>query len=272
MFSLFRRKRKETVFKVVELPDGGFCAVAGESHYQDALRATHGSCTETIDGRPAFTAVLIAEPENPHDRHAVAVYSAYGKLGYLPRDDAFEFADVFAEIARRGHDGGCCVGYLVGGSPDKPSLGVVLQLADPFYCLSHLDDDDALSASMGGGASNTGRSRVPREAGAVHHGYVRGRHFTEYVEEVKELRRTGREEETRELLLELVAANEDEARHEGWGVAPWYYEQLAISYRKTGNLDEEIAILERYTAQRQAPGATSPKLHERLEKARLRAG
>jgi len=101
-------------------------------------------------------------------------------------------------------------------------------------------------------------------------GFVRGRHYTEYVEDVKALRRAGRGAEAERLLLGLVDATEAEARAEKWGVAPWYYEQLAISYRKRGNPQGEVDILERYTRQVSAPGSMPPELMTRLEKAKAR--
>ena len=70
------------------------------------------------------------------------------------------------------------------------------------------------------------------------------------------------------LLYELVDATEAEAQEAGWGVAPWYYERLAILYRRNDRLDDEIAILERYAAQRKAPGAMPAKMAERLLRAR----
>ncbi|HWO71024.1 MAG TPA: hypothetical protein VNP94_09760 [Actinomycetota bacterium] len=85
---------------------------------------------------------------------------------------------------------------------------------------------------------------------------------------MRRLRREGKEDEAERLLLRLVDAVEAEAAAEGWGVAPWYYEQLAIIYRKRKDLDAEVRILERFAGQRHAPGASPPKLLERLEKAR----
>jgi len=101
-------------------------------------------------------------------------------------------------------------------------------------------------------------------------GFVRGRDYTEYVDDVKALRRSGREVEAERLLLELVDATEAEARAEKWGVAPWYYEQLAISYRKQANPQGEVDILERYARQTSAPGSRPPELIKRLEKAKAR--
>lgn len=95
------------------------------------------------------------------------------------------------------------------------------------------------------------------------------RHFTTYVDQVKGLRKSGRDAEAESLLLEMVEATEAES---GMGVAPWPYEQLAIIYAKRGDLDGEIAILERFAKQRHAPGVKPPKLLERLEKKRKRRG
>ncbi len=99
-------------------------------------------------------------------------------------------------------------------------------------------------------------------------GRVRGRHYTDYVEDVKSLRRSGQDESAERLLLELVDATEEESRIRGTGVAPWYYEQLAIIYRKRKDPAAEVAILERYASQPHAPGAGPAKLSKRLTKAR----
>ena len=65
-----------------------------------------------------------------------------------------------------------------------------------------------------------------------------------------------------------MAETEKEAMRNNCGVAPWYYEQLAIVYRKIKRLDDEIQILERYESQPKAPGVSPEKLAERLKKAR----
>jgi hypothetical protein len=100
-----------------------------------------------------------------------------------------------------------------------------------------------------------------------HIGWIRGRYYADYVDDVRSLRRQGRETEAQALLLELVDATEAESRLEKWSVAPWYYEQLAISYRKCGNAEAEISILERYA--RHVNDPANPLL-VRLAKARAR--
>ena len=77
-------------------------------------------------------------------------------------------------------------------------------------------------------------------------GFYKGRHYTEYVDKVKELKRTGEYAEAVALLMQLIDAVEQEANVEGWGVAPWYYEQLAIIHRKQKVYDAEVSILERF--------------------------
>jgi DnaJ domain len=99
-------------------------------------------------------------------------------------------------------------------------------------------------------------------------GMVRGRHFTTYVEEVKELKRRREYEAAELLLLALVGATEAEDSVDRLGVAPWYYEQLAIVYGKRRDLDSEIAILERYEQQRHALGGKPSSLLRRLQRAR----
>jgi len=127
---------------LVELCGDGYCAVVGESHYQDALRRTAEICTSGQEGRPAFQAILLAEPKNEYDPNAIAVYSTYGKLGYLSRDTAVEYREVLEEVKRMGSDGGACTALLNGGRPGKPSYGVTLLLADPDACLEELAKPD----------------------------------------------------------------------------------------------------------------------------------
>ena|GEM_PF-967283 len=103
-------------------------------------------------------------------------------------------------------------------------------------------------------------------------GFHNGRHSTTYVEDVEALKRANRLDDAEKLLLELVAANEAEAEITKWGVPPWYYEQLAIIYRKQNAIAKEVAILKRYLAKtgRDAAEKNSlgSKLLDRLKKAR----
>ena len=97
-------------------------------------------------------------------------------------------------------------------------------------------------------------------------GFLRGRHYTDYVDEIKRLRRTDHDDKAISLLLELLDATEAESIAEDFGVAPWYYSQLAIIHRTRKESLEELAVLERFNQQRHAPGVATQKLLSRLNK------
>jgi len=99
-------------------------------------------------------------------------------------------------------------------------------------------------------------------------GYYDGRHFTTYVRDFENLKKSGEFIELEMLLIELVKATEAESAVDGLGVAPAYYSELAILYRKQKEYSKEVSILERFAKQIHAPGAMPAKLSERLGKAK----
>lgn len=107
-----------------------------------------------------------------------------------------------------------------------------------------------------------------KELESIKAGSIDGAHFTTYVENVKHLKRERNHPEAIALLLKLIDATERESSISGLGVAPWYYEQLAILYRKEKLISKEIKILERYNRQSKVPAGKPSKLNSRLEKAR----
>jgi hypothetical protein len=80
MLWLFRKKSAQHIEG-----DGTFSfPVVGESNYQKSLERICGGRTE--DGHDVkVTATLRAEPDNPHDRHAIAVFIDSRKVGYIPK-------------------------------------------------------------------------------------------------------------------------------------------------------------------------------------------
>lgn len=119
-------------------------------------------------------------------------------------------------------------------------------------------------------------------------GSVDDGHYTDSIDKIKQLKKEGKNREAIKLLLRCVDATEKESvkanskpihnekfaflsegrSNNSWGVAPWYYEQLAILYRKEKEYQKEVGILERYEKQPKAPGAGPEKLAGRLIKAR----
>lgn len=80
--------------------------------------------------------------------------------------------------------------------------------------------------------------------------------------------KAGNLDEAEAELHVAVNSTERESQTHGYGVAPRPYLELAKLYRKTKRRDDEIAILERYEAQKKAPGALPAQLAERLAKLR----
>jgi hypothetical protein len=230
------------------LPEDGFMRVVGESNYQPALVQLSRRCAPGAEGRPSFPVALVSEPDNPYDEHAIAVISETGCVGYLPREDARRYGATLRAVRASGFDGGSCSALLNGGQRDRPNYGVTLCVSYPDDCEFHL------GIRAADGKPTAGR--------------IRGRHYTDYVDDVKVLRRSGEEAAAERLLLELVDATESEAKAMRHGVAPWYYEQLAIIYRKRGDGAGEVAVLERFARAPHAPGVGPSKLADRLEKAR----
>ena len=99
-------------------------------------------------------------------------------------------------------------------------------------------------------------------------GVIDGRHYSAFATAVRQLKRSGRLDEAIQLLLRLISATEAESAAEQCGVAPWYYEQLAIIYSKQRRPKDELDVLLRYEAQRKAPGIGPAKLAQRLERVR----
>ena len=105
--------------------------IAGVSYQND-----DGSDRQTLIRRHCRAGMpleLRPEPGNKHDRDAIAawiswrsllVFTRAGQLGYLEREDA-------AEVAKHLKAGGrvrARVAELMGGTRDKPSLGVVIEV------------------------------------------------------------------------------------------------------------------------------------------------
>ena len=186
---------------------------------------------------------LEPEPTNRYDRNAIRVIGCWKRLlstarefvGYVPKG-------VAAVIARGGFLNDVQPRLLKTYLGDEGYVEVLFQLVGPKaraheFKQSFVQDCD---------------------------------HYSGFVDKVKYLKQQGRLDDAVDLLLRLVDETEAEAkRHgKGWGVAPWYYEQLAIVYRKQKRFEHEVAILERYAAQPKAPGVGPTNLEERLRKAR----
>ena len=82
--------RRPDVYKLVMAPETDSCTkIVGESFYVDTIRKIHdklnGSKTRS---EVATQAVLMPEPQNPHDANAVGIYVLNAKVGHLDWETA----------------------------------------------------------------------------------------------------------------------------------------------------------------------------------------
>lgn len=99
-------------------------------------------------------------------------------------------------------------------------------------------------------------------------GYFEGRHYTAYVDEVKALKHNEDSAPLESLLLNLINAVEAEAHARQWPVAPWYYEELSILYRKRKDFAAELAVIDRYKRQPHGTNSSADDVLKREAKAR----
>lgn len=156
----------------------------------------------------------------------------------------------------------------MGAPPHTLTQGKITELKQPApEFLSGLNswfrsnDDSAIAERI-----HQKLTQLAKEHPIVKPGYYGGRHFTTYVRDFETLKKNSNLSELENLLIELVKATEAESVEGNMGVAPAYYSELAILYRKQKEYAKEISILERFAKQKHAPGVMSVKLLERLDK------
>lgn len=98
-------------------------------------------------------------------------------------------------------------------------------------------------------------------------GFVDGRHYTEWVDVVRDLRRGGDDADALKLLEKLMRATLQEAAATGLPPAPWYFEQAAMVHRKAQDPTGEVAVLKRFLAGMPAGFEVPPQIPDRLRKA-----
>lgn len=89
------------------------------------------------------------------------------------------------------------------------------------------------------------RAERARDAAAL----VDGRHYTEFVAEVKALRKSGDDDAAAGLLLRLIDAVDREAQIPlagCSGVPGWYFDQLGVIYGKKGMPNERGLLVQRH--------------------------
>ncbi|HET7130524.1 MAG TPA: HIRAN domain-containing protein [Gaiellaceae bacterium] len=110
---------------LVDVPLGGdeTLYVVGESYRQDALWQLVGGTRE--EGvRVECVAQLVPEPDNPHDRNAIAVFIKGEHVGYLSRSDAAAYLDGLTHLIKESPNGHVTLhGWICGGGLREDGLG-----------------------------------------------------------------------------------------------------------------------------------------------------
>lgn len=106
-------------------------------------------------------------------------------------------------------------------------------------------------------------------AAAQKAGQVDGRHYTDYLDEIRTLKKTDPDHAI-SLLLRIVDAVEAQALIDGMEIPPAYYDHLAILYRKRKEYAKEVGILERYVTleKERSMGAIVARLEKAKQLAR----
>jgi hypothetical protein len=106
---------------------GAAVDAVGESYRQAALEEVGGGRTPFGVRHPVITAVLVREPDNPHDPNAVRVEAAGRHLAYLSREDAPRFHGVIEKLASKGMKASCraqLIGGWASGNGNDGSIGI----------------------------------------------------------------------------------------------------------------------------------------------------
>lgn len=91
------------------------CNLAGESYRQDTIRRC----------REGERVILKREPNNPHDKNAVAVLRQNGEqIAYLTRDNA----EWVSRVMDEGRELEAKIKCITGGSRGKPTRGVLIDI------------------------------------------------------------------------------------------------------------------------------------------------
>ena len=112
---------KRPEFGIVELEpsEDDYFDVVGESNYQEALEKIAGP-KQASGADISVEAILIPEPENEYDKHAIMVIIDDQKVGYIPKDKTRPLHSLFT---RAGATNGICEAFIEGGWKNSRSEG-----------------------------------------------------------------------------------------------------------------------------------------------------
>ncbi|GGC53401.1 hypothetical protein IEU95_10055 [Hoyosella rhizosphaerae] len=222
---------------------------------------------------------LRADPTGPLRGQTIVIS---GEVPGFTRDEAWD-AIVAAGATPEDSVTKRCTILVAGDGAGETKLGKMRRLAETGHPIALVDSSEFAELLAGQKIAALPNLAEVREqklhhamslvgdapAEAIHPSeLVRGKHYTAWVEPIKQLKRDELYDEALELLLECVTACEQpESRHRS-SPAPWYTEQAAIIYRKRKDFVGEVAILQRWL-ELVEDGSQRQQLKERFEKAQL---
>lgn len=197
---------------------------------------------------------LQRETDNPVDPKAVAVHIEGERMGYLPsyvaRDlplPAGEAWPVQAQLFSIAEPKGARARAWVWLDQGAPQWEYSVGNPPPLTIEEKRLADQKGRSEMVTEALSEGGER----AADFRSGMVKGVHYLELIEPIKQLKREGRLREALELCYAAIEGAERSSK--GREPAPWYTEQAAIIHRKLKEGAEEITVLERWL--KRAPAA-----------------
>ena len=120
--------------------------IVGESNYQKNLDKCFKSPNTFHKGNSGFIDVtLVFEPNNPHDKNAVAVVSDFGKIGYLSRSDAISYY----KLCNGDYSPKSVRCKIYGGKGSKKIYGAWVDIDfddDLYFEEEYLDNDQVVSS------------------------------------------------------------------------------------------------------------------------------
>lgn len=119
-------------------------------------------------------------------------------------------------------------------------------------------------------AAHAAHQKVADDSPTAQRGRVRGVHYLELVEPIKEAKRRG--ELATALNMAEAAIRGAEKDRGGREPAPWYTEQAAIILRKLGRVDDEVRVLKRWLSFVPEESRGSTRLGQRLQRAEALRG
>jgi hypothetical protein len=214
----------------------GTIETAGESHHAAAIEHFFLSIGRTEGGVTTTEAVLLPEPTNPFDRHAVKVTVDGHHIGYVPADLS---PKVSAELGRLPRGSIAIMPARVWGRlrPEQWYARVTLG-----YDIEPEPERDYY-ADERESREREARFKLTREAGSID-----GDYWTVYKPEVAELKRQARYEDAFARLLQMSTAAEREAAISLTAPDDWPTDQICIVLAKLKRTPEVLGHLERYVA------------------------